>query len=179
VRLYIERWPKAPVQLEDGSLIHREKRTPQGGVISPLLANLFLHYAFDKWMPRQYPQIPFERYADDGICHCQSRSQAGGLRAAIGRRFAECRLELNSQKTRIVFCKDDKRKQDYPEQKFDFLGYTFRPRRSKSHNGSSFFLIPLGCYIPVFCRFPLQPLAKAPSAALIDHGSSESKDQQC
>ena len=74
VLLYIERWLKAPVQLEDGSLIHREKGTPQGGVISPLLANLFLHYAFDKWMQRQYPQIPFERYADDGICHCQSKA---------------------------------------------------------------------------------------------------------
>jgi retron-type reverse transcriptase len=64
VRLYIERWLKAPVQLEDGSLIHREKGTQQGGVISPLLANLFLHYTFDKWMQRHYPQIPFERYAD-------------------------------------------------------------------------------------------------------------------
>lgn len=138
VLLYIERWLKAPVQLEDGSLIHREKGTPQGAVVSPLLANLFLHYAFDKWMQRQYPQIPFERYADDGICHCQSRSQAEGLRAAIGRRFAECGLELNLQKTKIVYCKDDKRKQDYPEQKFDFLGYTFRPRRSKSRNGSFF-----------------------------------------
>ena len=138
VRLYIERWLKAPVQLEDGSLIHREKGTPQGGVVSPLLANLFLHYAFDKWMQRHYPQIPFERYADDEICHCQSRFQAEGLRAAIDRRFAECGLELNLQKTRIVYCKDDKRKQNYPEQKFDFLGYTFRPRKAKSRNGSFF-----------------------------------------
>ena len=138
VRLYIERWLKAPVQLEDGSLIHREKGTPQGGVVSPLLANLFLHYAFDKWIQRHYPQIPFERYADDEICHCQSQFQAEGLRAAIDRRFAECGLELNLQKTRVVYCKDDKRKQNYPEQKFDFLGYTFRPRKAKSRNGGFF-----------------------------------------
>ena len=138
VLLYIERWLKAPVQLEDGHLIHREKGTPQGGVISPLLANLFLHYAFDKWMQRYYPQVPFERYADDGICHCQSKAEAEGLRVAIERRFAECRLELNLQKTRVVYCKDDNRRGNYPEQKFDFLGYTFRPRTSKSRQGRYF-----------------------------------------
>ncbi len=138
VLLYIERWLKAPVQLEDGHLIHREKGTPQGGVISPLLANLFLHYAFDKWMQRYYPQVPFERYADDGICHCQSEAGAEGLRVAIEQRFAECGLELNLQKTRVVYCKDDNRRGDYPEQKFDFLGYTFRPRTSKSRQGRYF-----------------------------------------
>ena len=138
VLLYIERWLKAPVQLEDGRLIHREKGTPQGGVISPLLANLFLHYAFDKWIQRHYPQIPFERYADDGICHCRSKAEAEGLRVAIERRFAECGLELNLQKTRVVYCKDDNRRGDYPEQKFDFLGYTFRPRTSRSRQGRYF-----------------------------------------
>jgi group II intron reverse transcriptase/maturase len=138
VLLYIERWLKAPVQLEDGSLIHRDKGTPQGGVISPLLANLFLHYAFDTWMQRQYPQIPFERYADDGICHCRSKAKAEGLRESIERRFAECGLELNLQKTKIVYCKDDDRRGDYPEQKFDFLGYTFRPRRAKTRQGRFF-----------------------------------------
>jgi len=138
VLLYIERWLKAPVQLEDGSLNHREKGTPQGGVISPLLANLFLHYAFDKWMQRNYPHIPFERYADDGICHCRSEAEAEGLRTAIERRFAECGLELNLQKTKIVYCKDDNRQGGYPEQKFDFLGYTFRPRRSKDRWGRFF-----------------------------------------
>jgi RNA-directed DNA polymerase len=135
VLLYIERWLKAPVQLEDGSLVHRDKGTPQGGVISPLLANLFLHYAFDTWMQRQYPQIPFERYADDGICHCRSKAEAEGLRVSIERRFAECGLQLNLQKTKIVYCKDVYRRGDYPEQKFDFLGYTFRPRRAKSRWG--------------------------------------------
>jgi RNA-directed DNA polymerase len=138
VLLYIERWLKAPVQLEDGSLIHRNKGTPQGGVISPLLANLFLHYAFDTWMQRQYPQIPFERYADDGICHCRNKAEAEGLRVAIERRFSECKLELNLQKTKIVYCKDANRRGDYPEQKFDFLGYTFRPRLAKERSGQFF-----------------------------------------
>jgi group II intron reverse transcriptase/maturase len=138
VLLYIERWLKAPVQLEDGSLIHREKGTAQGGVISPLLANLFLHYAFDKWMQRYYPRVHFERYADDGICHCRSKAEAEGLRVAIERRFAESGLELNLQKTRVVYCKDDNRRGDYLEQKFDFLGYTFRPRTSKSRQGRYF-----------------------------------------
>jgi group II intron reverse transcriptase/maturase len=138
VLLYIERGLKVPVQLEDGSLIHREKGTPQGGVISPLLANLFLHYAFDKWMQRYFPQIPFERYADDGICHCRSKAQAEGLRAAIEQRFAECGLEIHRQKTKIIYCKDDRRRKDYPEQKFDFLGYTFRPRGAKDPEGKYF-----------------------------------------
>jgi hypothetical protein len=105
VLLYIERWLKVPVQLEDGSLLHREKGTPQGGVVSPLLANLFLHYAFDRWMQRYFPQIPFERYADDGICHCQGKAQAESLWVAIERRFAGCGLELHRQKTRIIYCK--------------------------------------------------------------------------
>jgi len=138
VLLNIERWLKAPVQLKDGSLIQRDKGTPQGGVISPLLANLFLHYAFDTWMQKQYPQIPFERYADDGICHCRSKAEAEGLRIAIERRFAESRLELNLQKTKIVYCKDANRRGDYPEQKFDFLGYTFQPRMAENHLGECF-----------------------------------------
>jgi group II intron reverse transcriptase/maturase len=138
VILYIERWLKAPVQLEDGSLIHRDKGTPQGGVISPLLANLFLHYAFDMWMQKQYPQIPFERYADDAICHCRSKAEAEGLRVAIEQRFAECGLELSLQKTKIVYCKDSCRRGDYPEQKFDFLGFTFRPRKAKDRWGRFF-----------------------------------------
>ncbi|MGA9110910.1 MAG: group II intron reverse transcriptase/maturase [Smithella sp.] len=138
VLLYIERWLKAPAQLADSSLINRAKGTPQGGVVSPLLANLFLHYAFDLWMKRQYPQIPFERYADDGICHCRSRAEAEMLRVAMEKRFAECGLELNLQKTRIVYCKEDGRRGNYPEQKFDFLGFTFQPRRAKNRKGKLF-----------------------------------------
>ena len=138
VLLYIERWLNAPAQLEEGSLINRDKGTPQGGVISPLLANLFLHYAFDTWMKRHYPQIPFERYADDGICHCRSKAEAEILRVAIEKRFAECGLELNLQKTNIVYCKDDDRRGNYSDQKFDFLGFTFRPRRAKNRRGKLF-----------------------------------------
>jgi group II intron reverse transcriptase/maturase len=138
VLLYVERWLKAPVQLEDGSLEARDKGTPQGGVVSALLSNLFLHYVFDQWMHKHYPDIPFERYADDGICHCKTLAQAQQLRAALERRFAECHLELHPQKTRVVYCKDDDRRGTYPDHSFDFLGYTFRPRRSKNRWGKFF-----------------------------------------
>ena len=130
--LYIERWLKAPVQEEDGQLVQREKGTPQGGVISPLLANLFLHYAFDRWMAKQYPQLPFERFADDAIVHCRTEVEAEEVRAAIAGRLEDCGLELHPEKTKIVYCKDDDRRGTYPHEKFDFLGYTFRPRRSKN-----------------------------------------------
>lgn len=138
VLLYIERWLQAPVEQLDGTLEASGQGTPQGGVISPLLANLFLHYAFDTWMQRNYPQIPFERYADDSVCHCHSRAQAEHLRGALERRFAECGLTLHPAKTQIVYCKDDDRPGDYPQTQFDFLGYTFRPRRSKNRWGKYF-----------------------------------------
>lgn len=138
VLLYIERWLKAPVQLVDGALADRKMGTPQGGVISPLLSNLFLHYAFDKWMGRQFPEIPFERYADDVICHCRSERQAKDLLDAIKSRLAECRLKLNLQKTRLIYCKDSNRKGSYTNESFDFLGFTFRPRLSKTRHGKYF-----------------------------------------
>jgi len=138
VRLYIERWLKAPVRMPDGTLVNREKGTPQGAVVSPSLANLFLHYAFDRWMREHYPEIAFERYADDAICHCRSEAQARRLRDALEQRFAECKLQLHPQKTKIVYCKDWKRRGSYPEQQFDFLGYTFRPRKAKSRAGKLF-----------------------------------------
>lgn len=138
VLLYIERWLTAPVQMQDGSEQQRDKGTPQGGVVSPLLANLFLHYTFDKWMSRQYPHIPFERYADDGVAHCRSLKQAEMLKAALQTRFAQCGLELHPLKTRIIYCKDDDRTADYAATAFDFLGYTFRPRRSKNRRGKAF-----------------------------------------
>jgi RNA-directed DNA polymerase len=136
--LYIERWLKAPAQQPDGTLVQRERGVPQGGVISPLLANLFLHYAFDEWMRRNFPGIPFERYADDAIVHCRSEKQAQWLRKQIVKRLAECKLELHPKKTKIVYCKDDDRRGNYPNEKFDFLGYTFRPRRSKNRWGKCF-----------------------------------------
>ena len=135
--LYIERWLTAPMQEEDGQLVARDKGTPQGGVVSPLLANLFLHYAFDLWMQRNYPQIRFERYADDVIVHCRTEKQAQEVRAAIARRMQECRLELHPEKTKLVYCKDDDRRERYAQEQFDFLGYTFRPRSSKSRRGST------------------------------------------
>lgn len=138
VLLYIERWLKAPVQFDDGTLENREKGTPQGGVISPLLANLFLHYAFDVWMSRNYSSVPFERYADDAVCHCESEAQAQQLRRDLERRFTECGLELHPQKTKVVYCKDDARCGVYPNEQFDFLGFTFRARRSKNRWGKYF-----------------------------------------
>ena len=138
VLLYVERWLTAPVQLEDGSLMARDKGTPQGGVVSPLLSNLFLHYVFDRWMQKYHPDIPFERYADDALCHCKTLAQVQQLRVALEQRFADCHLELHPQKTRVVYCKDDDRRGTYPDHSFDFLGYTFRPRRSKTRWGKFF-----------------------------------------
>ena len=138
VVLYIERWLKAPAQDEEGGVTEREKGTPQGGVISPLLANLFLHYAFDLWMRRTYPHRRFERYADDAIVHCRTEAEAQEVRGAIAARRQACRLELHPEKTKSVYCKDDDRRGTYPNEKFDFLGYPFRPRRSKNWKGKDF-----------------------------------------
>jgi group II intron reverse transcriptase/maturase len=130
VLLYVERWLKVPVQMEDGSVVPRTSGTPQGGVVSPVLANLFLHYAFDMWMKRTYPHIPFERYADDAICHCKSADEAEALRSALADRFAACKLVLHPEKTKIVYCKDANRRGDFPNQSFDFLGFNFRARKT-------------------------------------------------
>ena len=138
VRLYIGRWLRAPVQRPDGTLEQREKGTPQGGVLSPLLANLFLHYAFDRWIQRRYPRVPFERYADDAIVHCRSRKEAEAVLEAIRGRFVQCGLELHPVKTRIVYCKDEDRRGEHEHIAFDFLGYTFQPRRAKNRWGKHF-----------------------------------------
>ena len=139
VLLYIDRWLRAPMQMPDGTLVGREKGTPQGGgVISPLLANLFLHYAFDVWIARNFPDIPFERYADDAICHCRTEAQATELLAALELRFAECGLTLHPEKTKIVYCRDQSRRENHPTFRFEFLGYMFRPRLvSKRYGGMS------------------------------------------
>ncbi len=136
--LYLERWLKAPVQMGDQSLQPRDKGTPQGGVISPLLANLFLHYAFDLWMARDHRDVQFERYADDIICHCSTKTQARRLLGQIGKRLNSCGLDLNMSKTKIVYCKDANRRGNYPRIMFTFLGYTFRPRCAKSRKGKIF-----------------------------------------
>jgi RNA-directed DNA polymerase len=138
VRLYIARWLRAPVQRPDGTLEQRTRGTPQGGVVSPLLANLFLHYAFDAWMRRTFPHVQFERYADDAIVHCSSERQARAVLGAIRGRFGQCELELHATKTRIVYCKDDDRPGEHEHIAFDFLGYTFQPRRAKNRWGKFF-----------------------------------------
>ncbi|MEP0919780.1 reverse transcriptase domain-containing protein [Leptolyngbya sp. DQ-M1] len=120
---------KAPRQEPDGRLIERNQGTPQGGVVSPILANLFLHYAFDAWVRREMPRIPFCRYADDGLLHCRSRHQAEYMMARLIERFRTCGLEINSDKSRIVYCKDRNRREEHEIVSFDFLGFTFRPRR--------------------------------------------------
>ena len=122
----------------DGRLEERTKGSPQGSVISPLLANLFLHYAFDEWMRRNYPHVRFERYADDVVIHAVSRPQAESLRKAVGTRLRQCGLELHPDKTRIVYCQDSRRRGKHGHIKFDFLGYTFRPRRAKTRWGRYF-----------------------------------------
>ena len=139
LHLYVERWLKAPVQLPDGTLKERTRGTPQGGVVSPVLANLFLHHAMDDWLRRHHPRVPFERYADDAIIHCRSEAQAREILEAVRQRLRECGLELHPEKTRIVYCKDDDRRRKEPEHvRFDFLGYTFQPRRAKNRWGKYF-----------------------------------------
>ena len=138
VLMYIERWLKAPVRMPDGTLVSRESGTPQGAVVSPILANLFLHYTFDRWMQEHHPEIPFERYADDIVCHCRSEAQARALREVLEVRFNACKLELHPQKTKIVYCKDANRRGKFRNQQFDFLGYTFRPRSAMNRDGELF-----------------------------------------
>ena len=138
ILLYIERWLTGPIQLEDGTTVNRSRGVPQGGVISPVLSNLFLHYAFDKWMERQFPGKPFCRYADDGLVHCRNEAEAKSIKLALANRLQSCGLEMHPVKTKIVYCKDDDRQETHAVTSFDFLGYTFRPRRSKNRYGKFF-----------------------------------------
>ena len=130
VKMYIKRWLKAPIVTTKGVIYPKGRGTPQGGVISPLLANLFMHYAFDKWLKREFPQIEFVRYMDDIIVHCVSQKQAEYILIKIRKRLSQCKLELNEEKTSIVYCKKESREEDYPKVTFDFLGYRFRPMTS-------------------------------------------------
>jgi RNA-directed DNA polymerase len=138
VILYVRRWLTAPVQHADGRLEERTKGSPQGSVISPVLANLFLHYAFDEWMRRNHPHVMFERYADDAVIHAATRAQAESLLEAVRNRLKQCHLELHPEKTKIVYCQDSDRRGKHEHIKFDFLGYTFRPRRAKNRWGKYF-----------------------------------------
>jgi RNA-directed DNA polymerase len=141
VLLYIERWLKALME-KDGVLIERTRGTPQGGVISPILSNLFLHYCFDLWMTRKHPDLPWCRYADDGLVHCRTEQEAMALRADLQVRLMECGLEMHPTKSKIVYCKDSNRRSEYPNVSFDFLGYRFQPRRAENTRSKQ-----------VFCNF--------------------------
>jgi RNA-directed DNA polymerase len=136
--LYVERWLAAPLERPDGALEQRSKGTPQGSAVSPILANLFMHYAFDLWMARHFPGSPFERYADDAIVHCKTRRQAEYVLARIAQRMSEVGLRLHPEKTRIVYCKDGRRREKHEHTSFTFLGYAFRGRGARSRNGRIF-----------------------------------------
>jgi RNA-directed DNA polymerase len=138
VLLYVKRWLAAPLQQADGTLVERKMGTPQGSAVSPILANLFMHYAFDSWMVRNHPECPFERFADDVVVHCVSRRQAEAVLADIAKRMAEVGLSLHPEKTRIVYCKDGKRRGEAEHTSFVFLGYQFRARQAMSKEGKFF-----------------------------------------
>jgi group II intron reverse transcriptase/maturase len=138
VLLYIERWLTAPFETTDGERVARQRGTPQGGVVSPILMNLFMHYTFDAWMKRTNPSCPFARYADDAVVHCRNRKQAEEVMRSIALRLAECGLTMHPEKSRIVYCKDSNRNASYPHVQFTFLGFTFRPRKAVNSQNRRF-----------------------------------------
>jgi len=141
IKMYIRRWLEMPVQTKTGEIVEKQgKGTPQGGVISPLLSNLFLHYVLDKWLSIKHPEVSFVRYADDAIIHCRTRTEAETVLRAINHRVLECNLELHEKKTKIVYCKDYRRKGKFSNVKFDFLGFSFQPRSTKSKFNGQMFL---------------------------------------
>jgi RNA-directed DNA polymerase len=139
VKLYLKRWSTAPVTDAEGITHERASGVSQGGVTSPIMANLFLHYAFDKWMEREFPHCPYERFADDAIIHCATEDTAQKILAALEQRMAVCHLKLHPDKTKIVYCKDSRRKGNYPNISFDFLGYTFCPRKAQNPKDKKIF----------------------------------------
>lgn len=142
VCMYVRRWLQAGVVQADGQRISTDKGTPQGGVISPLLANLYLHVGFDGWMRKHFPAIPFERYADDIVVHTRSKAQAEFIKGRITARMEECKLQLHPEKTHIVYCKDERRRENQSQTSFDFLGYTFRPRMCNTRQGWRLWYLP-------------------------------------
>jgi RNA-directed DNA polymerase len=138
VILYVKRWLAAPIQMPDGTLAPRDRGTPQGSAVSPVLANLFMHYAFDMWMAREYPGCPFERYADDAVVHCRSQAQAEAVLDALRSRMEQVGVRLHPDKTKIVYCKDGKRRGSHEHTEFTFLGFTFRARAVRAKKGNVF-----------------------------------------
>jgi group II intron reverse transcriptase/maturase len=169
--MYIQRWLTAPVQTRSGKLISKQgKGTPQGGVISPLLANLFLHYAMDKWLEQTHPTVKYVRYADDAILHCKGKQQAEYVLQRLKGRMRECCLELHPEKTKLVYCKDYRRQEDYPVVKFDFLSYSFQPRSTKSKKTSKLFL-GFDCAISIKSKSRIAEQMKELNIAYLTHRS--------
>jgi RNA-directed DNA polymerase len=139
VVLYVKRWLKAPIRMLDGRLEERDRGTPQGSAVSPVLANLFMHYAFDSWLEREFPTVEFERFADDAVVHCVTERQAQEVRAALSERLESVGLRLHPDKTKVVYCKDRKRHLEYAQTSFTFLGYTFRAKKAPTRDGKSMF----------------------------------------
>ncbi len=139
VVLYVKRWLRAPIQMPDGKVVERDRGTPQGSAVSPVLANLYLHYAFDLWLEREFPAVEFERFADDAVVHCSTERQARQVWAALSERMESFGLRLHPDKTKLVYCKDRKRRGVYEHTSFTFLGYTFRPRKAPTRDAKSMF----------------------------------------
>lgn len=156
VLLYVKRWLQAPLQRADGVLQQRDRGTPQGSAVSPVLANLFLHYAFDAWMAREFPGIAFERYVDDAVVHCTSEHQAKRVLAAIGDRMGQVGLRLHPDKTRIVYCQDGTRRGSYEHTSFTFLGFTFRQRRARNKHGQHF-----SAFLPAISKAAVKEIGAA------------------
>ena len=154
VVLYVKRWLKAPIRMPDGRLAGRDRGTPQGSAVSPVLANLFMHYAFDSWLEREFPAVEFERFADDAVVHCATERQARQVLAALGQRMTEVGLALHPEKTKIVYCKDRKRRLGHEHTSFTFLGYTFRARKAPTRDGKSMF----AAFLPAVSRDALKKM---------------------
>jgi RNA-directed DNA polymerase len=156
VVLYVKRWLKAPVRMPDGRQVERDRGTPQGSAVSPVLANLFMHYALDSWLEREFPAVEFERYADDAVVHCATERQARQVRAALAERMEQVGLRLHPDKTRIVYCKDRKRRLAYANTSFTFLGYTFRARKAPTGDRKSIF----AAFLPAVSRNALTKMGR-------------------
>lgn len=156
VLLYIERWLKAPAETDDGVRTLRDRGTPQGGVASPLLANIFLHHVFDCWMAKEFPGCPFERYADDVVIHCRSQGEAHKLKLAVEKRLLACKLEAHPEKTRIVYCRDSNRQESHSLHQFAFLGYDFRPRRAYNQRKGTYFT----SFVPALSRKAMKEIVR-------------------